>query len=304
MANYYEILDIPVSATNNEIKAAFRKLAKLYHPDKNPNGKEYFEKILMAYEVLINHSRRKQYDLKLKYANAPTQQTTAQAKAAKKKEWGFSEEELKRRQYFKENYKKEYRQYQEQYGNHNTKVYNEYKYILFAAPLAVGLFLFVVNGFEKENDAANAELKKAQVEKIEKKDLNLGDDPYTTYFGNPVFDNDANKSMTIKNLSGNEAVVCFFGEGERFLRCCFLKDNYSAELSQLPNENVTVRISLGKDWNDQKTFEGNDAAGGFEKPFGYYSLKYEIKNFAYPITLDQTTLRNFNVITEKDFFKK
>lgn len=303
MATYYEILGISPSAGNNEIKAAFRHLAKLYHPDKNPNGKEHFEKILVAYEVLINHNRRKQYDLKLKYAGG-THQTTAQTKAAKKKEWGFSDEELKRRQYFKENYKKEYRQYQEQYGSQNAKVYNEYKYILFAAPLAVGLFLFVVNGFENDNESTSAQLGKVKTEQLEKNELNLGDDPYTNYFKDPVFDNEANKSMTIKNLSGNDAVVCFFGKEERFVRCCFLKDNYSAELSQLPNEDITLKMVLGKDWNDRKTFENSDAVGGFENPFGFFSAKQELKDMAFPITLDQATLKSLEVITEKDFFKK
>ena len=40
MKNYYEILQIPRNASNNQIKAAFRRLARQYHPDYNPNDPE------------------------------------------------------------------------------------------------------------------------------------------------------------------------------------------------------------------------------------------------------------------------
>jgi len=40
--DYYQILQIKPTATNAEIKAAYRKLAKLFHPDKNPGAEEKF----------------------------------------------------------------------------------------------------------------------------------------------------------------------------------------------------------------------------------------------------------------------
>ena len=52
MTNYYEILGLQPGADSGEIKAAFRRLAKQYHPDKNPNGKDFFERLLTAYETL------------------------------------------------------------------------------------------------------------------------------------------------------------------------------------------------------------------------------------------------------------
>ena len=63
--DYYEILGISKDADEKEIKAAFRKLAKQYHPDLNPNDKEAeakFKEVNEAYEVLSDPDRRAKYD--------------------------------------------------------------------------------------------------------------------------------------------------------------------------------------------------------------------------------------------------
>ncbi|MGQ9804848.1 MAG: molecular chaperone DnaJ [Chlorobiales bacterium] len=63
--DYYEILGIPRSASVDDIKKAYRKLAMQYHPDRNPNSKaaeEKFKEINEAYEVLSNEEKRTRYD--------------------------------------------------------------------------------------------------------------------------------------------------------------------------------------------------------------------------------------------------
>nr|WP_294787369.1 J domain-containing protein [uncultured Flavobacterium sp.] len=63
--DYYKALDISKSATEAEIKKAYRKLARKYHPDLNPNDKEAekkFKEINEANEVLSNPENRKKYD--------------------------------------------------------------------------------------------------------------------------------------------------------------------------------------------------------------------------------------------------
>lgn len=63
--DYYEILGVPRSASVDDIKKAYRKLAMQYHPDRNPNSKaaeEKFKEINEAYEVLSNEEKRMRYD--------------------------------------------------------------------------------------------------------------------------------------------------------------------------------------------------------------------------------------------------
>ena len=63
--DYYKILEIPKSASAKDIKKAYRKLARKYHPDVNPNdetAKKKFQQINEANEVLSDPEKRKKYD--------------------------------------------------------------------------------------------------------------------------------------------------------------------------------------------------------------------------------------------------
>lgn len=63
--DYYRVLGVPEAATADEIKKAYRRLAKKFHPDRNQGDKtasERFKEISEAHAVLSDAEKRKQYD--------------------------------------------------------------------------------------------------------------------------------------------------------------------------------------------------------------------------------------------------
>src|SRR5262249_17505782 len=63
--DYYKVLGVERTATEAEIKSAYRKLARKHHPDVNPNNKDaerQFKEINEAYQVLSDPAKRKKYD--------------------------------------------------------------------------------------------------------------------------------------------------------------------------------------------------------------------------------------------------
>lgn len=65
MRDYYEILEVSKDASQDDIKKAYRRLAKKYHPDLNPNNEEAeqnFKEVNSAYEILSDEDKRSRYD--------------------------------------------------------------------------------------------------------------------------------------------------------------------------------------------------------------------------------------------------
>lgn len=80
MLNYYQILGVNENASQEEIKRSFKRLAILYHPDKNPDNEEAeerFKEINAAYQILSDPDSKSKYDLHRAYGYASTRQTTS-----------------------------------------------------------------------------------------------------------------------------------------------------------------------------------------------------------------------------------
>lgn len=93
--DYYQILGVSESASSGEIKKAYRKLAKRYHPDANrddPNAAEQFKEISEAYAVLSDSDKRRQYDRMRRFS--PFETFSTGSGGAERRRGGFSFEDV------------------------------------------------------------------------------------------------------------------------------------------------------------------------------------------------------------------
>jgi hypothetical protein len=305
MQNFYAILGIQETAGLGEIKSAFRKLAKIYHPDKNPGGQEEFRKILRAYETLSDPVQKRAYDLKLKYHRNLGGTQKEHVKKTGTKKWSFEEKDLKRRKYYDEHIKR----YEKHTGkdprvSEVKKNYNEYKYILFATPLAVALFLLVMNlatGSQPQTYSGKKKVMTASV--IPASQLKMGDSPYTEYFGRQQYDTQQNRKLLVKNQSGKDVILCVF-TGKEFVRSCFIQDGFFVEIPQLPLKNLTIKYMSGKNWSGDTLLNDPRIYGSFKNDLSFYSGAETGAGDPDELTLLDGINQGFKKIDQTTFFNK
>jgi DnaJ-class molecular chaperone len=93
--DYYAILGLDTSASDEEIKRAYRKLAFAYHPDRNPENRRFaedkFKEVTEAYGVLANPSKRREYD-RLRTASSESGRSASGFGRAQGRSWGSYED--------------------------------------------------------------------------------------------------------------------------------------------------------------------------------------------------------------------
>jgi len=119
----YQVLGVPQSASQSEIKAAYYKLAKQFHPDVNKGNEEKFKEINSAYETLSDTSKKSQYDDMLKYSSGSGSSTAGSYGGS------YGQQQRQQQQYQQyqqggnpyEQYQKYYEQYRQQYGQQHSQ---------------------------------------------------------------------------------------------------------------------------------------------------------------------------------------
>lgn len=308
MSDYYSILGLTKSANSAEIKAAYRKLVKIYHPDKNPNSYEAVEKfrqIQEAYETLMDPILRSKYDGKVsynEYFTQTTQQTKQHAAQGRGKKYSFTEEDLKRRQYYKEHYKKQYDASKKVNVAEEKKKYNETRYILFSIPLAIALLFFIINIYERSDKKQNKKDVKGSViqkdttistskDKTEK--ITTSAEPYKYYFGQNLIDRNSNQVVQVTNYSGTDAVVCIVDAlNNKVVRHHFIENSFNLYFEYLPAGKYYLRNYLGEHFNTEIKIKGTEISGAFENEKQFQSSKEK----TFEINLQKIDTISFDVI--------
>lgn len=315
MKNYYEILGLPDFSDIESIKKQFRKLAVIYHPDKNPEGEEKFREIVEAYEILSDFEKKQKYDARLRYRlNFNEKKLHAHTKKSPYKEKNpLDIKEAARRKYYEQYYRKK----KTNTGHHANvkKVSNEFRNILIAVPLTVILFLWLISFFEKKsmNKAVIPELQENEAiksyssssEDSGKHPGHYGKKMYLEFFKNYIKTNQDTLSFEISNQLEQDMIVLLFEqEKHQLVNSVYLPAFHSVLMEDFPALQGIIKIHSGENYNHfLNKVENNKILGGFEEHRKFYRLKKKFSDIPKKWIINQHELNKMEEITLNDFFK-
>ncbi len=323
--NYYTILEVKSTATFEEIKSAYRILAKKYHPDKNIGNKaaeEYFKEIQQAYAILSNPEKRKKYDYKVSFGT--------RTQAQQKPNSGGPQYTGNAYQYAQQQ-----AQYQQQQAYAQAKkrttppsekvTEKENWQILVSVGIALVLLYFIISySTEKTTASSNTvipKIEKATEQPVETSDFSISnyDSPYTPYFGEEIYAEGKN-SISFLNGSKSEAVVCLVEKKapNKTIRNIYMNSESEIKMGEIPDGEYFLKIYFGTDWNPAKTFGEISVKGGFENENEFVKLndgadalvmkkekKGSLDSYStYEIKIHPNDKQNVKVISAETFFKK
>ena|GEM_PF-747847 len=299
--DYYQILQISPTATNAEIKTAYRKLAKLFHPDKNPGAEEKFKLIKEAYETLINTARRNKYDLKRNYGIAF--QTPKTEPVKKQKTYTFNEPDLKHRQYYQTHYKTKTTDYTSQKPVGVKTNYKELTYILISIPAAIALLLILVNIYQ----IPKSDKTKSNATKIVS-DIKTSESPYQASFGKNKFDTLSKSYIKIINQSPNDVIVFLRNDSGKVIRHHFIEHNYQLYMEQLPVGLYNLYYYAGNGFTNSQYLFGN-IIGNYSKALSTDSFAQTIKivdakRDSFMVAIPKKETKNLDTLLLKRLFKR
>lgn len=294
--DFYRILGIPDNATMADIKSAYRRLAKQYHPDLNPGSRsseEKFKEILDAYTILSDEELRAQYDRKRRFGTPGNfRNPSAQQAQEKKKDPGRKE------------YPPEYIEMLRQ--RNRTRIVrqiNRRKKILRGMIVTFTLYLIGTALFEawlSDRRERETEGINQRVADLRRKDslANVTDviqnleSPYDSIFGpGAITWLSPNQVVVINPFS--DAVICLARADSPHvtIRNEFIHARQSFIMKELPNGSYFVKVYTGKDWSPAMQVPDGRAFGGFTSREKFFLLERD------PITLMKPTYNNRSTIT-------
>lgn len=287
--DYYAILEVSRTASPEEIKSSFRRLAMKFHPDKNPGFEDKFRSVLEAYDVLVDPEKKRKYDSGRYYFEHYRKSAPAKTSKNKQKDYSFTDEQFWERQEFAKKYREQHRQKQAE-ETASLPSYSDFKYIMISIPVAVALLFLVINYIKKEDiknydpahahkSAAKPVPEKAGAKKdqdsvaqvtADKAMQNMYISPWNKVFGAPVFDTTSAKTLRIENRSGVDVVVCLYDEQKKkVIRNNYIVNGYYLLMDFLPAGKFHLKVIYGKDWNAANQTTDFSYEGMFDTVLAY-----------------------------------
>ncbi len=331
--NYYILLEVKTTATADEIKAAYRILAKKYHPDKNIGNKaaeEYFKEIQQAYAVLSNPEKREKYDLKSSYGSRTQAQQRSNSSgpqyAGNAYQYAQQQAQARQQSASRTDGQAYYQQKKSTSGQSDKKNSSDSWQVLVSVGIALVLLYFIISySTEKTTATANIEIQSSEktenaVEKLSEPMINNFDSPYTTFFGDEVNDPGSKNSISIFNSSYSEAVVCLIEKNapNTVIRNQYMVNASEFKINGIPDGKYFLRVYYGSEWNPEKFFINKTIKGGFNKENSFvemnggkdaFIMKKEKKGTSdsystYEIHISPFDKENVKSISAEEFFTK
>lgn len=310
--NYYIILGVKNTASFDEIKTAYRTLAKKYHPDKNHGNKsaeEYFKEIQQAYAVLSNEEKRKKYDLKFSYTHTYAKQKSAPTAKSNQ----FTQQQKQRATSKKDQYVPQKFDYTESWQ------------ILVSVGLALLLLYFIISYNTKTETPQQISAVESPVPTPPEKvtEMIISDSPYSDFFGEEVYDTESKNNIVLHNSDESEVVVCLVQSEKpnKTIRNQYLQLGDIFKLNHIPDGNYFLRVYFGNKWEAKKTFLSRKLSGrikgGFSNEIGFTKLNSgkDILKFkqekvgntvsygTFDITLNPNQINPTEKISAEEFFQ-
>lgn len=317
--NYYLILGVSSSASFDEIKAAYRKLAKKHHPDKNPGNiaaEDYFKEIQEAYAILSNPEKRKKYDLKISYSHSHAQRRTSTAQYTGNA-YQYAQQTAQRAQ-------QQNRQGQQGQRIRRKPDKSENYYILVSVGIAMVLLYFIISYSTDKQSAHTVAPGNPQepstTSAVPAPQIRDFDSPYSYWFGEEESDPSSKNSILIHNTPSYEAVVCLVRATtpHRTIRNQYMAEGASFKMNNIPDGSYFFRIYYGANWDTSKVFPGKPYHGGFKRDYKFVRMNSGDEQFvmkqkkegssisfsSYEVSLNPADTSSSPMITSVEFFKR
>lgn len=262
--NHYRTLGVAENATDQEIRQAYRQLAKRYHPDVVSGYENLFTEITAAYNILSDPILRRQYDMKrqLELLSVFSPQQTYHSN----KSGRYTTTESRRERYADSvwEWANVKRTRTEQYTMQRRRQ------ILIGMSITFVLFISTAiwfdNWLREERENQSLQLEKETLLRLQKmnalnepKSLSFMASPFDSLFGDVPYDDFSPNALTVISPP-SEAVVCLTEANPpcHTIRNVYVPPNLKFVFRGLPDGDYLIKVYLGKNWVMHNQINGKE----------------------------------------------